>query len=244
MHGRGFEIGEIDGNLREIARFQGHAHRFYVAQTAGRKANGFGNFVGDGDIRGIQVDVVGDEEFARADDGGARGGMELGIADVGATVRIALQVFAQAFELPATNVFKIYAIGAGGRGFVEKYRDAVAFPDFVADSPGERDAIVERHSFDGNEGHHVGGSHARVSALMRSEIDERGSFGDTAQRRFGNGIGIAGEGHDAAVVVAVHFAVEDIHAGHAAHGGDDGVHFRGIAAFGKIGNALDQSGHG
>ena len=85
MHRRVFEIGEVDGNLREIPRLQGDAHRFDVAQTTGGKTNGFGNFVGDGNVRGVEVDVVGDEELARADDGGSRGGMELGIANVGAT---------------------------------------------------------------------------------------------------------------------------------------------------------------
>ena len=43
---------------------------------------------------------------------------------------------------------------------------------------------------------------------------------------------------------AVHLAVEQIDAGNL-HGFDDGIDFGGIAAFGKIGNAFNESvGHG
>jgi hypothetical protein len=45
-------------------------------------------------------------------------------------------------------------------------------------------------------------------------------------------------------VVGVHFAVKKIDAGNP-HGFDDGIDFGGIAAFGEIGNAFNESiGHG
>jgi len=45
------EIGEIDGDLGEVAGFQLDAHGFDVTEAAGGKADGFGNFVGDADER-------------------------------------------------------------------------------------------------------------------------------------------------------------------------------------------------
>src|ERR1700722_13989612 len=172
MHGGGFEVGKIDGNLREIARFQRHAHGFYVAQTAGREADGFGDFIGYADIRSVEVHVLGDQEFARSDDRRARCGMQFWFANVGLTVEIALQVFAEAFELAASHVFKIYAIRSCGSGLVEKYRDAVTLPYFIANPPGERDTVVECDAFDGDEGNDIGRANSRMSALVDRKIDE------------------------------------------------------------------------
>ena len=49
--------------------------------------------------------------------------------------------------------------------------------------------------------------------------------------------------YDAAVVVGVTFAIEQIDAGNFAHRGDDGVDLGGVAPFGKIRNAFDESFH-
>src|SRR5450755_4688741 len=98
--------------------------------------------------------------------------MQFWFANVGLTIVIAFQVFAQAFELTTTNVFKIYTVWPRGRSLIEKYRDAVAFPDFVADSPGECDAVVERNSFDRNERNHIGRANSRMSALVDGQVDE------------------------------------------------------------------------
>src|SRR6266851_9910646 len=45
-------------------------------------------------------------------------------------------------------------------------------------------------------------------------------------------------------MVGVHLAVQYIYARHAAHGSDNGVNLRRVAAFAKIGHALNQSLHG
>ena len=59
---------------------------------------------------------------------------------------------------------------------------------------------------------------------------------------FLNGFALADQRDDAAVVVGVHFAIEQIDAGHF-HGVDDGVNFGFIAAFGEIRNTFDERGH-
>src|ERR1700692_3277096 len=122
-----------------------------MAQTAGREADGFGDFIGYANICGVEVHVVGNQEFARADDRRARCGMQFWFANVGLAVEIALQIFAEALELPAPDVFKIYTVRTGSGGFVEKYWDAVALPYFIANPPGECDAVVECDSFDRDE---------------------------------------------------------------------------------------------
>jgi hypothetical protein len=145
--------------------------------------------------------------------------------------------------LSATHVFKVYAVRSRGRGFVEKYRDAMASPYFIADSTGERDAIVERDSFDGNKRNNISRANSRMRALMDGQVNEFSGLAYTEQRGFRNGIRVASEGHDAAIVIGVHFAVKDVHAGYAAHGGNNRFNLCGIASFGKVRNALNQSGH-
>src|ERR1700693_636382 len=105
--------------------------------------------------------------------------MQFWFANVGLTIVIALQIFAQAFELSAPDVFKVDTIGSRGRGLVEKYRDAVASPYFVADSTGERDAIVERHAFDRNKRNDIGRANARMRALMDRQVNELSGFSYT-----------------------------------------------------------------
>ena len=54
----------------------------------------------------------------------------------------------------------------------------------------------------------------------------------------------ADEGDDAAVVVGIHLAIEQVDAGDF-HGVDDGIDLGGVAAFGEIGNAFNECvGHG
>ena len=68
--------------------------------------------------------------------------------------------------MAAPDVFKIYTVRTCRGGFVEKYRDAVALPYFVADSTSERDAIIKRNAFDGDERNDIGRANSRVSALV------------------------------------------------------------------------------
>ena len=54
---------------------------------------------------------------------------------------------------------------------------------------------------------------------------------------------LAGKRHHAAVMIAVAFAVEQIHAGNFAHRGHDRIHLRCVAPFGKIRNTFNESFH-
>jgi hypothetical protein len=145
--------------------------------------------------------------------------------------------------LSATNIFKVYAVRAQCGSFVEENRDAIALPDFVADTASERDAILECHAFDRNEGNNVGGTYPGMRAGMVIHVDEFKGAARAKDRGFANGFGFSSESDDATVVVGVHFVVEDVNAGNAAHGLDDGVDIGAIATFGKVRHTLNQSFH-
>ena len=89
-------------------------------------------------------------------------------------------------------------------------------------------------------GHDVGGADARVLALVRGEVDELARLGDAGERGVHRGLHGRDEREDGAVVGRVGRDVED---GDAVDG-RDGVADRGddlgAAAFGEVGDALDE----
>ncbi len=80
-----------------------------------------------------------------------------------------------------------------------------------------------------------------MSALMDVQVDQLRGSAHAADGGLGNRFAVADEGDDAAVMVGVHFAVEQIHA-RDLHGIDDGVDLCGIATFREVGNTLNKSG--
>ncbi len=81
-----------------------------------------------------------------------------------------------------------------------------------------------------------------MRAGVSRQVNQFGSLAHAADRRFLNGLALADQCDDAAVVVGIHLAVKQVDARHL-HGVDYGVNFGFIAAFGKIGNAFDERGH-
>ena len=76
--------------------------------------------------------------------------------------------------------------------------------------------------------------------LVLGQIDQLRSLAHSANRRLLNRLALAHQRDHAAVVIGVHLAVQQIDAIHL-HRLDDGIDFRLVAAFRKIGNAFDQS---
>ena len=196
MDGSLLEIGQVDGDLRQAARFQVHTHGFSIAQPAAREANGFGDLVGSSDIRSIQIDVVGDQEFSCAHDGCPGGGMQPWLAHIGRPVGIGQHFLAQAFELPSADIFKVGAFGPQRRSLVEVDGNTVALPDFAANFLGQHNAVFNCHAFDGDEGNHVGGSQARVCPGVARQVNQLSCFADPAQRGLGYGLGLTGQRDD------------------------------------------------
>jgi hypothetical protein len=61
--------------------------------------------------------------------------MQFRLTDIRLTIVIALDLLAQAFKLSATDILKMGALRPRGGRFIEKYRDAMALPDFIPDAP-------------------------------------------------------------------------------------------------------------
>jgi hypothetical protein len=197
-----------------------------------------GDGAGSGDVGSLEVNVVGDEKAAGSDGAGSGGLVEFGAADVGAAGGIAAGGVAQAFELTATHVFELNAIGAGSSSSVEVDGDAVAAPDEEAGLAGENGALGERGSADRDKGDDVGGADAGMDALLLGEIDEFGGFAGGADCGFNDTGRCAGDGDDGTVVRLVEGPVEQANTVDV-HCGDDLFNFGCVVAFGEVWDAFD-----
>ncbi len=132
-----------------------------------------------------------------------------------------------------------------GDAAAASYRYTGIWWRFQISSPtwqGHRDTIFDGHAVDRNERYHAGGAHLRVCSLVFGEINKLGSLSYTANGGFLDWLALPDQCDHAAVMVGIHFAVEQVHTGNF-HGLDDRVDLSFVAAFGKIGNAFDQGGH-
>lgn len=79
---------------------------------------------------------------------------------------------------------------------------------------------------------------------LTRHVDEFGGRAHAANRSLGDGLGFARKRDHRAIVVRVARAVENPRAWNAAHGADQGIDLREVAAFGKIRHAFNQVVHG
>src|SRR6202046_4415881 len=188
MNGRLLEIRQVDGNLRQIASAQIHSHGLHVSQPAIRETDILPDAISDADIRSIQVDVVGNQKFARANHRSSGGRVKALLTNVRSAVRIPRDLFKQAFELPLSDTFKVRAFRSLRCGFVEIYRNAKPVPDFASNFLGQSNTILDGHAFDGNEGNNVRRAHARMCSGVLGQIDQLSSFTDAARRSLSNSL--------------------------------------------------------
>ena len=81
-----------------------------------------------------------------------------------------------------------------------------------------------------------------MCSLMRRQIDQFRSFAHAANGCLSHSFPIPNQSDHAAVVIGIHFAVKKEDAGKL-HCLNNGIDHRFVAAFRKIGNAFDKSGH-
>ena len=148
-----------------------------------------------------------------------------------------------AIETTAPRVLQRPARRRQRRGFVEINRDREAAPNFGSSGMRDPDAVLERRTRERHERLHVGGSHARVNAHVRAKINQFRRLCDTQERGFQDRAGLPRERDHAAVVIRVGFKPQQRDAAGALDGPRDGRHYAGVAAFGKIRNALDHAYH-
>ena len=174
--------------------------------------------------------------------GRSRRGMQRRLAEIGLARRVRLHIFANAFKLAAAHVLQVLPLGSLRRRLVQIHRNLVALPDFLASAARDGDAILQRHAFDRDERNHVGSAQAGMRARVLGQVDQFSGFADAANRRLGHIDGIADQGDDAAVVIGVHLAIEEIDAIHL-HGFEDGIDASLVAPFREVGNTFDECGH-
>ena len=101
---------------------------------------------------------------------------------------------------------------------VEVDRDAQLAPEALAHTAGQRAQLVPADAFKRRERRHVEGADARMRAMVAAQVDTL----DRDRRRFEQGIfdgnGRPDEGHHGAMMVGVHGAIEQPHAGNAFDG--------------------------
>ena len=189
-------------------------------------------------VRAVEGDVVGYQEFARAGDQRAEPRIEAGRAEVGLPLGI-LQFLFQAFVLALAHHRQVAPRRVTGSVLVEVNRD-VKFPaDALAQAPREFGAIVHGHVFDRDKRAHVAGAHARVRAAVHAHVDEPRGDGDAAESSLDHALRVADEGHHGAVGVRAGVDVHQSHARHRLYSLGDLAYFGQVAAFRKIGYALD-----
>src|ERR1700680_2592813 len=138
--------------------------------------------------------------------------MYTGVAKIRLARGVAGDFCANPFKLPAADVLQILPLRRGRCRFVEIDRNLITLPNLFADVAGHGHAVLDGDAVDGNERDNVGRSHARVRTLMLRQVEEFGSLAYSADSGFLDGLALADQSDDAAVVVGVHFAVEEINA--------------------------------
>ena len=221
VHRRLLEIRQVDRHLRQVSRFQFHSHGFDVAQPSRRVTNRFCYFVGDADVRGIQIDIVGHQKFPCSNNRDSRCRVQFRFPHIGLPVMIVLHLFAQSFKLPSPDIFEINPVGPLCRRFIEKYGNSVTCPNFVPGAVCQGDTILDRDAFNWYERNDVRSPYARVRSGVLRQVDQFHRLAHAAQRGIGHCIRLARQRDHAAVVVGVHLAIENVNTRDAAHGRDD-----------------------
>ena len=144
---------------------------------------------------------------------------------------------ANSFELSPPDVFQILAFRGNRSRFVQIDRNLIPPPYLFADMPGDGYAIFDADAFDRNKRHHISRAQAWMRSLMVVQIDQLGCFTHPTDRRFPDRLSFAHQRDHAAVMVGVHFAVEQVDAFYF-HGFNNRVDFGLVPSLGEIRDTL------
>ena len=122
------------------------AHGFHAVQPAKGGTDFASDGARNGNVGGIEIDVVGDQEFACAHGTSSGRGMQAGPAQIRTSRGFFSNRVAKTFKLTTPNIFEVGAIGPGGGRFVEVNGDAEAPPDLQSCLPREHHALLELDS--------------------------------------------------------------------------------------------------
>ena len=129
--------------------------------------------------------------------------MQAGTAQVRTPCSLFTNCIAQSLELPASHVVEVGAIRTRCGGFVEVNRNAEAAPYLQPCLAREHYALFKLDAGDRYERNDIRCPDAGMQSLLGSQVDELDGLSHAAHSRFKHGVGFAGDGHNAAVVVGV-----------------------------------------
>ena len=198
-----------------------------------------GDLVGQLAVPRIEIDVVGDEELAGADDGRPRPRIENGLAEIGGPPRV-LELLGQALVFPGPDRGQVAALGLAGRRLIEIDRDGELRRDALAELGGQPDALLHGDPGDRDEGTDVGGPDAAVGPLVTAHVDDLGGLGDGPERGLPDGIGGPDHGHHRPVRRGPGVDVEQLDAGDGLDLAADGPDLLRIPTLAEIGDAFDE----
>jgi len=176
-------VDEIHRDLSLSVHFE--TESFHVAQAARRSTDGFGDRLRDAQVRrGSEVDVVCDEERARADRHRAGRWVNLVRAEIRSTIRRAgVHLVPNALELTAANIGQVLTIGTGRGALVQKDWNLELLAHALAERSGEDDAILHRRALERNERDDVRRAHPRMLAGVVIQVDVLPRRFDSGERR-------------------------------------------------------------
>ena len=164
--------------------------------------------LGEIDVVGVEIDVVGDEERARADRHSPGGWVESCRAEVRLAAALT-DLLLEPLVLTAPNVGQALAVGASSGASVEVDGQVEARRDPLPEASGEVDHLVHGRRPERDEGDDVDRADARMLTLVGVHVDlvDR-RCKEPLERLADRGV-LAGHREDRAVVAGVARAVEE-----------------------------------
>src|SRR5450631_3971151 len=214
------------------------AHSFNSGQSSGDGADLARDGADHGDVRRVEVDVVGDKEFACTYRTRASRRMKSRTAKVWASRCLFAHGVAKTFELSAPHVFKVGSIRASCRALVEVDGYAETAPNFKAGLTCQHHALFQFDSGDWHERNHIGGTDSRMKALLICQVDEFGRHACAAYSGLNYRRRLTRDCDDRAVVICIHCPIKQAHTFNT-HCGNDCLDAARISALREIWNAFN-----
>jgi SAM-dependent methyltransferase len=203
---RRLPVFDVHRHLDEPSAREREPERAYAAKPASRLADHRCDGLRHPKVVGCEVDVEGDERPSGADENASGARME----PMRATIGSELTCVDSPLELGRSALPKERRAHAGRQLPIEEDGQLELCADPV--SKRERDAIrrVELLGPDGNDGHDVGCTHARMHALVLTEVHAVACARDRRHERVDEGALPARDRKDGAVVVGIGVDIEHV----------------------------------
>ena len=207
-------VEEIHRHLRARRIGELESEGLHRGKSAGGFADLLCDLLRDLHVRGVELHVESDERRTRADNDRAR----LRVEHRGSRIRgvRCREQLAEALVLRLADVREADALRTQGGPRIEIDGDLVPLGDLASEGVRQSDALLHRHAGERDERHDVHSAEARVLSLVRAHVDLEVRGGDERVRGGCNGVGVAREGEDGAVVIDVAGLIEEPDARHVA----------------------------